>query len=270
MPSGTGEAEVRAAVDSVPGWYHTLDLPFGVTTPGWFDLRPVADRLPWPEVTGLRCLDVATWDGFFAFELEKRGAAEVLATDIASHAEWDHLPGTEASVVEYHEAVIGEKGRGFTVAAECLGSKVRREYINVYDLSPERVGTFDVVVCGGLLLHLRDPFRALAAIRSVCRTAFLSIEQVEATLAARVARRPALVLKGANGQWAVPNPDGHRRMLEMAGFRVDRVMFPYVAPLGVAHPPAPRTMSERLGALVSSGVRGQAVLCRPREGASPG
>ena len=267
MPDGPTEAEVRAAVDSVHGWYHTLDLPFGVTTPGWFDLRSTADRLPWPDVTGLRCLDVATWDGFYAFELEKRGASEVLATDIASHAEWDHLPGTEDRVVEYHEAVIGEKGRGFTVAADCLGSKVRREYINVYDLSPDRVGVFDVVVCGGLLLHLRDPFRALAAIRSVCRTAFLSIDQVEATVATRLARHPQLVLKGANGQWAVPSPLGHRRMLEMAGFKVEKVVFPYVAPLGVAHQLSRQTLGDRLRKLKTAAVSGQAVLCRLREGA---
>jgi 2-polyprenyl-3-methyl-5-hydroxy-6-metoxy-1,4-benzoquinol methylase len=35
--------------------------------------------------------------------------------------------------------------------------------MSVYDLSPERVGRFDVVVCGSLLLHMRDPARALEA-----------------------------------------------------------------------------------------------------------
>lgn len=61
-------------------------------TPGWFDLRPIVDRMPWPDVRGKRCLDVGTWDGFLAFELERRGAAEVVATDIESHEDWDWPP----------------------------------------------------------------------------------------------------------------------------------------------------------------------------------
>ena len=61
-------------LDAVPLWYHTLELPGGIVTPGWFDLRGVVDRLPWPDVRGKRCLDVGTYDGFYAFELERRGA----------------------------------------------------------------------------------------------------------------------------------------------------------------------------------------------------
>ena len=38
--------------------------------------------MPWPDVRGKRCLDVGTYDGFLAFELERRGAASVVATDI--------------------------------------------------------------------------------------------------------------------------------------------------------------------------------------------
>ena len=47
-------------------WYHTLELPGGELTPGWFDTRGAVDRVPWPAASlrGLRCLDVGTWDGF--------------------------------------------------------------------------------------------------------------------------------------------------------------------------------------------------------------
>ena len=63
-------------------WYHSLELAPGVVTPGWFDLRPMAAKLPWPTLTGLRCLDVGTFDGFWAFEMERRGAREVVAIDL--------------------------------------------------------------------------------------------------------------------------------------------------------------------------------------------
>src|SRR5436190_1863508 len=62
--------------------------------------------------------------------------------------------------------LAGPKGNGFEIAREALGSRVERVVASVYDLSPQRLGKFDVVVCGSLLLHLRDPVGALGAIRS--------------------------------------------------------------------------------------------------------
>ena len=64
----------RRLVQEHEFWYHTIDVAPGVATPGWFDLRPVVDRYPWPDVTGKRCLDIGTYDGFLAFQLEARGA----------------------------------------------------------------------------------------------------------------------------------------------------------------------------------------------------
>src|SRR5581483_2941262 len=60
-----GDTDARAAVAGVRRWYHCLEVAPGVVTPGLFDLRPVVDRLPWPEVRGRRCLDVGTADGYF-------------------------------------------------------------------------------------------------------------------------------------------------------------------------------------------------------------
>jgi hypothetical protein len=59
-------------------WYHTLELAPGVETAGFFDHRPLLRKLPIPaSLAGQRCLDIGTFDGFWAFELERRGAAEV-------------------------------------------------------------------------------------------------------------------------------------------------------------------------------------------------
>lgn len=226
----------------------------------------MVDRLPWPEISGLRCLDVGTWDGFLAFELERRGASEVIATDIGSHADWDHLPGTASGAVEYHEAIMGEKGKGFAVAARCLGSEVRREVLNVYDLSPQKFGMFDVVTCGALLLHLRDPFRALTALRSVSRGYFLSIEHIDVSVRSTLNRQPSLVLRGRDAQWAVPTLTGHFKMLEMAGFEIVRTTRPFVEPMGIAHPPAHWRIRDRVRAqwLGGLGVPKSAVLASPR------
>src|SRR5688572_18647814 len=81
--------QIRASVDSLGWWYHTLDLAPGVTTPGFFDCRPMAGRVPWPDLRGKRCLDVGTHDGFWAFEMERRGAGEVVGVDLDDYATRD-------------------------------------------------------------------------------------------------------------------------------------------------------------------------------------
>lgn len=234
------ERDPRAAIAANPMWYHTIEVAPGVETPGWFDLRPTLARLPWPDVRDKRCLDVGTYDGFFAFELERRGAAEVVATDISDHAQWDWPPHLRAKGVEHLREVAGpKKGLGFEIARELLGSNARIEQVNVYDLSPETVGEFDVVVCGSLLLHLRDPLRALDAIRSVCRGQFLSTNQVDLARSVAARQHPLVRLDGVSDlcQWWLPNAAGHRRMLEAAGFRIERESGLYAIPFGEAHTP---------------------------------
>jgi tRNA (mo5U34)-methyltransferase len=254
----------RAAVAANPLWYHAIEVAPGVETPGWFDLRPTIELLPWPEVAGKRCLDVGTYDGFFAFELERRGAAEVVATDIADHEQWDWPPRIRAQGVEYLRQVAGpEKGRGFEIARELLGSGARLEQVSVYELSPERVGEFDVVVCGSLLLHLRDPVAGLMAIASVCRGQLLCTNEVDLRLSGRT---PVARLDGVSDlcQWWVPSPSGHRRLVEAAGFEVEREAGPYPVPYGPAHPPVRRTPREvlRRVRLGGAGVPHHAVLAR--------
>jgi tRNA (mo5U34)-methyltransferase len=245
---------VREAVAANRLWYHTLDLGDGVVTPGWMDLRPVVGLMPWPDVRGKRCLDVGTYDGFLAFELERRGAGEVVATDISDHAEWDHEVRLRGQSTELLEQIAGEKGSGFEIARELLGSSVEKREINAYDLTSEVVGEFDVVVCGSLLLHLRDPLRALAAMRTVCRELFMSVEQVDLMLTRMHPRRPLARIDGTSGrgQWWIANAAGHRRLLEAAGFDVLRSTGVYLEPLGEAHPSrgaerrGPRDLAERL------------------------
>src|SRR5713101_6197932 len=269
------DSDLAARVTAHPLWYHTIELTPGVVTPGWFDLRPIVDRMPWPDVAGKRCLDIGTWDGFLAFELERRGALEVVATDIASHAEWDHLPRQRAEAIAFHEEKVGEKGAGFLLAAEALGSKVQREWISIYELSPERLGRFDIVVCGSLLLHLRSPFQALAAVRSVCNGVFLSSEQIDIALTLLSPRRAAFYLEGDAGRWMIPNAMGHLRMLEVAGFDILRHSRTYSIPFGPAHPRWPNSIRAQTVSLMkrlvtrsrgSDGVPHSAALCRPAIG----
>jgi tRNA (mo5U34)-methyltransferase len=265
-------SDLRARVEANPLWYHTMALGPGVVTPGWFDLRPIVDRMPWPAVRGKRCLDVGTYDGFLAFELERRGAAEVVATDVSDHDGWDWKPDARAGGPAKLAVLAGpEKGLGFRIAKEALGSSVERLELSIYKLSPERLGSFDVVVCGTLLLHLRDPLGALEAVRSVCRGSFLSAEQIDLVETFFHRRRPLAHLRpGDPMQWWVPNRAGHEEMLITAGFSIERATRPYAVPFGASHPALPRTPRARLLRALSRlvvggvGVPHSAVLARPR------
>jgi tRNA (mo5U34)-methyltransferase len=237
--SAVAAEAARERVEAHGLWYHTMELAPGVVTQGWFDLRPIFERMPWPDVRGKRCLDVGPYDGFLSFELERRGAAEVVAADIPDHAEWDWPVRMRERAAELGAVAGPEVGAGFRLARELLESDVERVEVSAYDLSPERVGRFDVVVCGSLLLHLRDPVRALEAIRGVCEGHLLSAETIRLGLTALHPWAPAAELVGVGElcQWWVPNAAGHRRMLAAAGFDVVSATRPYAIPFGAGHPP---------------------------------
>jgi tRNA (mo5U34)-methyltransferase len=230
--------DVHSKIAANPVWYHTIELAPGEATPGWFDLRPIVDRLPWPDVSGKRCLDVGTYDGFLAFELERRGASEVVAVDIEDHTHWDWPARTRAQGPARLAEMVGQrKGLGFDIAKEVSGSNVQRVERSVYDLDPATDGQFDVVVCGSLLLHLRDPVRAVDAIRGVCAGSFMSAEQIDTRMSLLSPRRPAAYFRGGEAiQWWIPNAAGHRALVESGGFRVVDGPTRYRVPLGPGHP----------------------------------
>lgn len=265
--------ELQQRVDEHPFWYHTIDIAPGVSTKGWFDLRPVVDVMPWPDVRGKRCLDIGTFDGFLAFELERRGASEVVAIDVEDHLLWDWPPDYRAEGLPRDPGFTGPpKGAGFRLAHELKGSKVDWRALNIYDLSPEVIGTFDVVVCGTLLLHLRDPIRALEAVRSVTDGVFLSSEQIELWMSVLGRGRPLFTLNGSGAecQWYNYNAAGHKQMLFAAGFAIEQVSRPYTVRFN-EHPipTAPRYRIEQamrrvITGSAAPGLLHRAILGRPR------
>jgi len=127
------------------GWWHSFELPngehiLGVSTIAAQKMRiaqfPIAE-----DLRGKRVLDVGTWDGWFAVEMERRGA-EVMAID-----RFDNPC--------FHEV------------HQVLGSRIDYRQLSVYDLSPDTVGRFDIVLFMGVLYHLKHPLLALERVCSV-------------------------------------------------------------------------------------------------------
>ena len=231
-------AELREALDRE--WYHTIELAPGVVTPGWFDHRPIVPELPFPDsLAGKRCLDIATFDGFWAFEMERRGADEVVAVDILDPRAWDWPAGSESEVIEALER-RKEGGRGFRVASGAVGSAASYLECSVYDLDPEEHGQFDFVYLGSLLMHLRDPIRALERIRAVCRGRLLIVDNINLFLTLLLRRSPAAYLDGLGRPWWWKvNLAGFVRMVEVAGFRLALPPRRVYIPAGAGHPVVP-------------------------------
>jgi hypothetical protein len=156
--------------------------------------------------------------------MERRGAGEVLAIDIEDRAgdqRWERRQSANqrgSGAVDHNRWRPGET---FALAAECLGSRARFETLNVYDLTPERVGTFDLVFAGYMLHQLRDPLRALEAVRSVCTGSVIVLDAV-LYFRSLLSRAPLAEVAARRGydDWFYFNAAGLRRVVELAGFRL--------------------------------------------------
>jgi tRNA (mo5U34)-methyltransferase len=218
-------ADLAADVAAIR-WYHTIDLGGGLITKGIDDSSYRLARLDLPNsLAGRSVLDIGAWDGFFSFEAERRGASRVVASDYYS----------------WHGAGWGSK-RGFELAREALGSKVEDIDIDVMDLSPDRIGTFDVVFFFGVLYHLRHPLLALERVASVTRGLLI----VETVVDMAGFRRPAAAfypgreLNNDPTNWWAPNVPALEAMLRDVGFADVKTVNPtpsaaYRAARAVAH-----------------------------------
>ena len=200
-------------------WYHTLELN-GFTTSGTFDLRPYIDKYGIPaDLTGKRVLEVGTWDGFWAFELERRGA-EVVALDLDDERELDWPPRRRPTTFPEHD-----RGRGFSIAKEILGSKAERVVRSIYHATPEELGQFDLVFCGSVLIHLRDQLLAYERMAGLTKPGGMLISAEEPAgglmnLLPFAASRYHADREAAVVFW-LPNRRAWRRMVWTAGY--DRV-----------------------------------------------
>jgi tRNA (mo5U34)-methyltransferase len=265
------QAALRERVAAL-SWYHTLELAPGLETPGWFDHRGILPQIPLPaRLDGLRCLDVGTFNGFWAFEMERRGG-EVTAIDVLDPYSWDWPAGSAPETV----AEIAKRqasGDGFEIAREALGSSVQRQAMSVYELDPERVGRFDVVYLGSLLVHLRDPVRALERVASVCAGTLIVVDGIDLALTLRSPRAPLARLDGRGRPWWwYPNLAGLQRLVEAGGFELTQPPQRLFVTPGAGWRPArwaPRLLRSRAGRdqLTAAwlGDPHGAIVARPRE-----
>lgn len=128
------------------GWYHSIELPDGSVIEGHQSLEQQRRRVaqfPIPEdLTGKRVLDIGAWDGWFSFEMERRGA-DVLALDATRNTK-------------------------LLEAKRLLGSRIDYRIGDICRLTWRDLGKFDIVLFFGVLYHLKHPLLALENVCGMC------------------------------------------------------------------------------------------------------
>ena len=152
LPIGADPEAAARVLARVPLWFHTfaLNAAQGLYTPGV--ARDHRYRVPhFPDSSaGQRVLDVGTFDGFYAFLAEHRGAARVVAVDNEQYVAW----------VKARWGIELAGGEGFRAIAELLDSRV--EYVRGDALALADIGErFDVVICFGILHRVENPLGLL-------------------------------------------------------------------------------------------------------------
>ena len=148
-------------------------------------------------------LDVGTFDGYFAFECERRGAARVVGND---HWVWI-WPG-------------GHARGNFELVRALLDSRVEMLDAPVEVLDGDVHGTFDVTLFLGVLYHAPDMLGYLRHVRSVTSGLLVLETLVDALDVERptaVFYPPGSIPGDDSNHWG-PNPACVEAMLHRAGF----------------------------------------------------
>ncbi len=137
------QRQVEKLLRSTP--YHSLQLPDGTVIPGLIGIPELEKRIasfPIPaSLHGRRILDVGAASGWNSFAMAARGAS-VTAVDC----------------VEFEE---------LTALRQIITPEIDYRILDVDELSPTELGTFDHVLFLGVLYHLRHPLLALERICSL-------------------------------------------------------------------------------------------------------
>ncbi len=211
-PKGYGPEWNRQLQES--GWWHSFELPDGRMLKGVNSLDSLKNRIgqfPIPaDLTGKRVLDIGVWDGWFSFEMERRGA-EVVAIDC-----WDNPRFREIHAI--------------------YNSRVEYRQMDVMEIAPDSVGRFDIVLFLGVLYHLKHPLMALEKVCSVT-TDLAAVDSYVLRDNFDPGAQPVLEfyetneMEGQTDNWCAPNLACLMAMCRTAGFaRVEfRNILPYSA-----------------------------------------
>jgi tRNA (mo5U34)-methyltransferase len=171
----------------------------------------------WPAVLKLcggslkrfRVLDVGCNAGFWSLEAHRSGAAYVLGVDVRP--------------VHIEQAELVRDALGIP------STQLEFRQMNIYDLSREELGQFDLCILLRVLHHLNQPLVALEKIRQMCRS-FLVID-IKLVCEEQPVFRPSFEnverpLHGTDGFTVKPSRSALELMLTQLGFTEVTLILP--------------------------------------------
>ena len=142
----------RRTLAEVGLWFHTfaLNRAHRIYTPGkardhGYRLSAIPDSFD-----GMRVLDIGTFDGFYAYLAEARGADRVVAIDNEQHIHW----------VKDRWGVELEGAEGFDAIHRLLDSDVEYRKLDAFEIG-SLDEEFDFIFCFGLLHRVENPLGLL-------------------------------------------------------------------------------------------------------------
>jgi tRNA (mo5U34)-methyltransferase len=161
-------------------------------------MRQRLTYFPIPEdLRGKRVLDIGAWDGWFSFEMERRGA-DVVALDFVTTPQ-------------------------FVEAKRLIGSKVETVNGDICKISHKDLGYFDIVLFMGVLYHVKHPVLALENVCSMtrelaCIESYTTDQGEDLTVMPTLEFYEGLELRGQFDNWCGPNVACMLAMTRAAGF----------------------------------------------------
>jgi SAM-dependent methyltransferase len=182
-------------------WHQRLQLSKDVFSPGVNDIEALLNLTGVPDrLDGLSVLDIGTCNGGAAFIAEQRGADRVVAVDIYDPS-WF----------------------GFDRLAEALDSKAEFVKASIYELPGVLAEEFDIVLCLGVLYHLRHPLLAIDSLRTLTHGR-LYVETAVCTDDSKFSTsefHPG-AYRGDSSNWFIPSERCLRDWFATSGFTVER------------------------------------------------
>jgi tRNA (mo5U34)-methyltransferase len=206
--SMTGQ-DLQATLDTQGFWFHTFAFTNGCTTKGQDPSERKLHALNLPPLSGKSVIDIGAFEGFFAFQAELMGASRVVACD---HLVWTWPDFNARS--------------NFELIRGICNSRVEDRVLPVEELTPEKVGEFDITLFLGVLYHAPDMIGYLRNVRSVTREMCVIETLVDGLHIDEpwTAYYPAGSLNNDASNWWGPNIACVLDMLRRVGFRSAQFM----------------------------------------------
>lgn len=194
-----------------------------------------------PDLEGKTVLDIGTFDGFFAFEAERRGAKRVVALD---HYVWERQmdkciaywkecnsrgKSVDPSETEQFIDRVNLPGKlAFDTAHRLLDSRVETVVDDFMAMDLRELGQFDVVLYLGVLYHMTDPLGALSRVAQVTRgTAVIESAAIHVPGSENLSLcefYPESQLNNDESNWWAPNEPALTGLCRAAGFKQIKIL----------------------------------------------